>query len=193
MEGKEITEKEYLESALENKTGNNDMINEKNEVRNLIKAYFPDRDCFTMVRPVEKEDDLQNLQNLSDSMLRKEFLVQAQNFRNKVFNSVTPKTFNKRALNGRMLIELIQHILDTINSGVIPVIENSWKYVVKNECIKNTQNMTDKFNEEINNFRNLNKKDKNFAKNVKNYTKNLYKKYINDFLNNDFIDEENKK
>ena len=193
MEGKEITEKEYLESALENKTGNNDIINEKNEVRNLIKAYFPDRDCFTMVRPVEKEDDLQNLQNLSDSMLRKEFLVQAQNFRNKVFNSVTPKTFNKRALNGRMLIELIQHILDKINSGVIPVIENSWKYVVKNECIKNTQNMTDKFNEEINNFRNLNKKDKNFSKNVKNYTKKLYKKYINDFLNNEFIDEENKK
>ena len=193
LEGKEITEKEYLESALENKAGNSDIINEKNEVRNLIKAYFPDRDCFTMVRPVEKEEELQNLQNLPDNMLRKEFLEQAQNFRNKVFNLVTPKTFHKRALNGNMLIELIQHILDSINSGAIPVIENTWKYVIQNECIKNTQNLTDKFSEEINNFRNLNKNDKNFAKNVKNYTKNLYKKYINEFLNNDLIDEENKK
>ena len=193
LEGKEITEKEYLESALENKIGNSDIINEKNEVRNLIKAYFPDRDCFTMVRPVEKEDELQNLQNLPDNMLRKEFLLQAQNFRNKVFNLVTPKTFHKRALNGNMLIELIQHILDSINNGAIPIIENTWKYVVQNECIKNTQNLADKFSEEIKNFRDLNKNDKNFAKNVKNYTKNLYKKYINEFLNNDLIDEENKK
>ena len=43
----------------------------------------------------------------------------------------------KKTLNGAMLVELVQSILDTINSGVIPVIENSWKYVVKNECIKN--------------------------------------------------------
>jgi F0F1-type ATP synthase delta subunit len=193
LEGKEITEKEYLETALENKSGNSDIINEKNEVRNLIKAYFPDRDCFTMVRPVEKEDELQNLQNLPDNMLRKEFLVQSQNFRNKVFNLVTPKTFHKRALNGSMLIELIQHILDSINNGAIPIIENTWKYVIQNECIKNTQNLADKFSEEINNFRDLNKNDKNFAKNVKNFTKNLYKKYINEFLNNDLIDEENKK
>ena len=193
IEGKEITEKEYLESALENKIGNSDTINEKNEVRNLIKAYFPDRDCFTMVRPVEKEEELQNLQNLPDDMLRKEFLIQAQNFRNKVFNLVSPKTFHKRALNGNMLIELIQHILDSINNGAIPIIENTWKYVVQNECIKNTKNLADKFSEEINNFRILNKNDKNFAKNVKNFTKNLYKKYINNFLNNDLIDEENKK
>ena len=193
MEGKEITEKEYLESALENKVGNSEMFDEKNKVRDLIKAYFPERDCFTMVRPVEKEDELQNLQNLPDDMLRKEFLIQAQNFRNKVYDLALPKSFHKRALNGSMLIELIQNILDSINSGAIPVIENTWKYVVQSECIKNTQNLTDKFYEEIKNFRDLNKNDKNFGKNVKNFTKNLYKKYVNDFLNNDLIDEENKK
>ena len=193
MEGKEITEKEYLESALENKVGNSEMFDEKNKVRNLIKAYFPERDCFTMVRPVEKEDELQNLQNLPDDMLRKEFLIQAQNFRKKVYDLALPKTFHKRALNGSMLIELIQNILDSINSGAIPVIENTWKYVVQSECIKNTQNLTDKFYEEIKNFRELNKNDKNFGKNVKNFTKNLYKKYVKDFLNNDLIDEENKK
>jgi hypothetical protein len=48
-------------------------------------------------------------------------------------------------------------------------------------------------NEEINNFRELNKNDKDFGKNVKNFTKNLYKKYVNEFLDNDLIDEENKK
>ena len=66
-------------------------------------------------------------------MLRKEFLEQAENFRNKVYNISTPKSFHKRALNGNMLIELVQNILDSINSGCIPVIENTWKYVVQNE------------------------------------------------------------
>ena len=192
-EGNIISEKEYLESALENKIGDNEIIREKNRVRNLIKTYFPDRDCFTMVRPVERESDLQNLQNLPDEFLRKEFLQQSQNFRDKVYKIATPKSFRKRALSGNMLVELVQNILDSINSGVIPVIENTWKYVVQNECIKNTKDLTDKFIEEIKKYRELNKNDKDFGKKVKNFTKNLYKKYVQDFMNNDLIDEENKK
>ena len=193
LDGNIITEKQYLENALENKIGDSEIIKEKNRVRNLIKTYFPDRDCFTMVRPVEKESDLQNLQNLPDDMLRKEFLEQAQNFRDKVYKIACPKSFHKRPLSGSMLIELVQNILDSINSGAIPVIENTWKYVVQNECIKNTQNLTDKFVEEIRKYRELNKNDKDFGKNMKNFTKNLYKKYVDDFMKNDLIDEENKK
>ena len=192
-DGNNISEKEYLESALENKVGDSDIINEKNRVRNLIKTYFPDRDCFTMVRPVEKESDLQNMQNLPDEMFRKEFLVQANNFRDKVYNIATPKSFHKRALTGNMLIELVQNILDSINSGCIPVIENTWKYVVQNECIKKTKNLTEKFAEEIKKYRDSNKNNKDLAKNLKNFTKNLYNKYINEFMNNDLIDDENKK
>ena len=126
-------------------------------------------------------------------MLRKEFLEQAQNFRDKVYKIACPKSFHKRPLSGNMLIELVQNILDSINSGAIPVIENTWKYVVQNECIKNTQNLTDKFVEEIRKYRELNKNDKDFGKNMKNFTKNLYKKYVDDFMKNDLIDEENKK
>ena len=38
--GNWISEKEYLKSALENKIGNYEIINENNRVRNSIKAYF---------------------------------------------------------------------------------------------------------------------------------------------------------
>ena len=193
LDGNKITEKEYLESALENKMGNDEIINEKNRVRNLIKTFFPDRDCFTMVRPVEKESDLQNMQNLPDEMLRKEFLEQAIKFREKVYKLATPKSFRKRALTGSMLIELVENILESINAGCIPVIENTWKYVIQSECIKNTEDLTKKFIEEIRNYREAHKNDKDFGKNLKNFTKNLYNKYINDFMNNGLIDEENKK
>ena len=85
---------------------------------------------------VEDEKKLQILQDLSDDELRSEFLDQAQNFRNKIYKKVKPKVFHGQFISGSMLIELVQNILDTVNSGGIPVIENSWKYVMKNECVK---------------------------------------------------------
>ena len=51
-----------------------------------------------------------------------------------------------------MLVEFVQSILDSINSGGIPVIENSWKYIMKNECIKNSKELMNKFINEINKY-----------------------------------------
>ena len=103
-----------MENALEEKSGALESIEEKNRVRSLIKTYFTEKDCFVMVRPVEKEEDLQNLQNLPNDKLRKEFLEQSKIFRNKVMKKTKPKTFNKMPLSGQMLVGLIQSILDSI-------------------------------------------------------------------------------
>ena len=191
--GNVITEKQYLENALEEINGTSDSIEEKNRVRNLIKTYFVEKDCFVMVRPVEKENDLQNLQNLPDEKLRKEFLEQSKIFRNKVFKKTKPKTFNKKPLTGAMLIELIQSILDSINKGSIPVIENSWKYVLQNEFIKNSKDIINKFVNEIKKYREDNKNNPDFMKNIKKYSRSTAQNYIKDFINNNILDEDNKK
>ena len=191
--GNVITEKQYLENALENISGSSDVVEEKNRVRNLIRTYFPEKDCYVMVRPVEKESDLQNLQNIPDYGLRKEFVEQAKIFRNKVMKKTKPKTFRKKLLNGSMLVELVQSILDSINGGSIPVIENSWKYVLQNECMKNSKDMINKFVNEINKYRQENKNKPDFFKNVKKYTKKLQQNYINEFIKNSMLDEDNKK
>ena len=193
INGNVITEKQYLEKALENVPGNNEIIEEKNRVRRLIRTYFPERDCFTMVRPVEKEKDLQNLEFLTNEELRAEFVEQAKNFRNKVLNITCPKTFHKKLLNGSMLVELVQNILDAINAGCIPVIENTWKYVVQSECIKNTEDLLNKFSKEIRKFRDENKDDENFGKKLKNFTKDLAKKYMDEFNRNDLFDDDIKR
>ena len=192
INGNAITEKQYLEKALENVNGNDEIINEKNRVRKLIRAYFPERDCFTLVRPVENEKDLQNLEYLPDEELRKEFLEQSQMFREKIMNITTPKTFHKKLLSGAMLIELVENILDTINSGSIPIIENSWKYVIQNEAIKSTENYFNQFSKEIREFREKNKNSKDFDKKMKNYTKNLTNKYINELNSNELFDDDMK-
>ena len=191
--GNTITEKQYLDNALEDLVGNSDVIEEKNRVRSLIRNYFKEKDLFVMVRPVEKETELQNLQNLPDEKLRKEFLEQAKFFRNKVMKKTKPKIFKKKNLNGYMLVELVQSILDAINNGSIPVIENSWKYVMQNECIKNGNEIIKKFVKDITDFREKNKNKKDFFTSVKKYSRKAAQNYINEFMKNNIVDEENKK
>ena len=193
--GKNITEKQYLESALENIKGgeNNEIIQEKNRVRTLIRTYFPERDCFALVRPVEEEKNLQKLQFLPDEQLRVEFLDQAKNFRNKVFNKIKPKTFHGQMISGSMLVELVQSILDSINGGGIPVIENSWKYVMNNECVKKGKELIEMFSNELRNFRDKNKNRDDFYTNMNNNIYIITQKYIDEFNNNNLLDDETKR
>ena len=191
--GNVITEKQYLENALRELSGLTNSIEEKNRIRNLIRAYFPERDCFVMVRPTENEEDLQNLQNLPDNKFRKEFLEQSKIFKNKVFKKTKPKRLNGKTLTGAMLVEFVQNIIDSINAGCIPVIEDSWRYIMKNECIKNTKELINKFVLDIHQYKDQNKNKNDFLKNIKKYTKNSADKYIKDFMNNNLIDDEESK
>lgn len=63
--GYAIQPKDYLEQALQLLKGSSDAIENKNKVRRMIKSFFKDRDCFTLVRPVETEDQLQKLYYLN--------------------------------------------------------------------------------------------------------------------------------
>ena len=56
-----------------------------------------------------------------------------------------PKRLNERVLTGSMLVEFVQNVLNAINAGAIPVIEDSWRYIIKNECIKSTKELFNKF------------------------------------------------
>ena len=193
--GKKITEKQYLENALENINGgnNNETIKEKNRVRTLIRTYFPERDCFVMVRPVEEEKKLQKLQSLPEEQFRVEFLEQAKKFRNKVFTKIKPKAFHGQLITGSMLLELVQSILDSINGGGIPIIENSWKYVMKNECLYKGKELIEKFVKELKEHKDKNKDKENFYTNLKNDINNISQKYISEFMNSKLLDDETKR
>jgi hypothetical protein len=51
-----------------------DMVEQKNRIRRLIQHFFQDRDCTAFIRPVENEGQLQNLEYLTSSELRPEFV-----------------------------------------------------------------------------------------------------------------------
>lgn len=137
--GRELTSKQYLENALEEQKGSSESIENKNKIRRLFKRYFQERDCITMVRPVEDEKDLQRLDELDNGSLRKEFVVQVEAARSKIFGGVKPKCINGRKMSGNMFVELIKGYISIINQGALPTVESAWVYVSRGEGLKAVQ------------------------------------------------------
>lgn len=73
-DGYSITMKQYLENSLTEQKGMSDAIEAKNRIRRLISQFFQDRDCHTLVRPIEDETKLQHLDSLKESELREQFV-----------------------------------------------------------------------------------------------------------------------
>lgn len=131
-----ITSKDYLEKALSNQKGFSEAIDKKNRIRRLLKSFFKERDCCTMIRPLTNEGQLQNLADIPLENLRPEFVEQVHTLRRKVMHRIKPKQLNNKPLNGEMLYNLAKSYVDSINSGAVPSIESSWSYICKNECQK---------------------------------------------------------
>lgn len=143
--GEEIDVSQYLENALAECKGFSESIEEKNRIRRLIKSFFKDRSCYTMIRPVTNEENLQNLESMDESEIRKDFLDQVVKLRNRVTHSIKPKTLNGQTLTPGMYITLAQSYVEALNTGAVPNIENAWKYICQNECKKSLDNAVSHF------------------------------------------------
>jgi hypothetical protein len=100
----------------------------------LLKNFFKDRDCCTLVRPITEEEGLQTLAEKELEELRPEFVEQMLEVRRKALGRVKPKMMNGRQIDGNMLANLTQVYVEAINKGAVPNIENAWNYICKNEC-----------------------------------------------------------
>ena len=180
-DGNVITAKQYLENALMEQKGHRQSIEEKNLVRKMIKTYFIERDCFPLVRPVENENDLQNLMNLPESKIRPEFIKQSAMLRNKIYMKIKPKTFNGKILSGPMLVDLLESVVNAINEGAIPVIENSWNYIASNELLKGIRENTEYFKKVIMEYQKENLTRPDFFNDLQKYSQTLIEEIINKF------------
>ena len=118
-----------MENSLREIKGSSDAVEEKNRVRRLIRHFFSERDCFTMVRPVEDERLLQNLAVVADDMMRDEFANQVNMLRARSLKKVRPKTIKGRPINGPMLIQLAKSYVEALNEGQVPTIDLAWDNV----------------------------------------------------------------
>jgi hypothetical protein len=130
--GEEITSKEYMELCLKNKRcGKNS--NDNNVIRQNIIKFFPERDCVTLIRPVDSEADLKRLNNIPYNNLKPEFKMEFKKLKDKIFKEALPKKLNGKKLTGPALATLIEEFVKVINSGKIPNINNTWDSVIEKD------------------------------------------------------------
>ncbi|CAG9315681.1 unnamed protein product [Blepharisma stoltei] len=132
-EGKKIAPKEYLELALQPQKGFSDTVEEKNRIRKLMSNFFKEIDCCTLIRPVSREEDLQRLDDMDENQLRPEFVEQILDLRKKVLESINVKIMNGKELSGEMIASYLEAYVESINSGIVPNIENAWSYICQNQ------------------------------------------------------------
>jgi ribonuclease P protein component len=76
-EEQEISSNAYLERALSENVSvskTNKDAEAKNEIRRHLKQFFPERECCCLIRPIVKEEYLQNLNQMAIEEMRPDFV-----------------------------------------------------------------------------------------------------------------------
>ena len=147
--GEEISSKEYMELCLKNKRcGKNS--NDNNVIRQNIIKFFPERDCVTLIRPVDSEADLKRLTNIPYNNLKAEFKMEFKKLKDKIFKEALPKKLNGKKLTGPALATLIEEFVKVINSGKIPNINNTWDSVIEKDVSDSFYKSYDLFKSNLN-------------------------------------------
>ncbi|XP_058604791.1 guanylate-binding protein 1-like [Onychostoma macrolepis] len=125
IDGKKVTEDEYLEFALDLKKGVNKKISDYNLPRQCIRNYFPSRNCFVFPSPASTENMI-HLENLKEQELAPDFLEVTGCFCDHVFHKSSVKTLKGgHRVTGKLLGCLVQIYVDTISSGEVPCLDNA--------------------------------------------------------------------
>ncbi|KAL6567382.1 hypothetical protein OROGR_001050 [Orobanche gracilis] len=128
-DNRKITPRDYLEIALRPVQEDGRDVSAKNEIRESIRALFPDRECFTLVRPLSNENDLQRLDQIPLDKLRPEFRSGLDSLTRFVFERTRPKQMGATVMTGPILARITQSFLDAINNGAVPTITSTWQFV----------------------------------------------------------------
>ncbi|KAI8463245.1 MAG: GBP-domain-containing protein [Monoraphidium minutum] len=133
-EGRQVSAREYLEAALSPQDGSSAAILAKNNIRASIKGLFPDRDCFTLVRPATDEAALRRLDEADPASLRPQFVEGVSRLTSMLFSRAAPKRIGSQIINGPMLAGLAHAYVSAINAGAVPTIATAWQGVAEAEC-----------------------------------------------------------
>ena len=135
--GKEITSNEYLELCLRNKLlGKNGVGMENNLIRENIIKYFKERECITLPRPVDLEEDLYKLEEIPFEQLKPNFRSEFLKLKTKVYEEARIKRIGNKKINGPILVGLLTQFIKSLNSKIIPNINTAIENIIINEIEK---------------------------------------------------------
>ena len=126
----DISEQDYLDNCLQQQSGFSSDVLEKNRIRKSLTNFFSRRDCATIVRPLDDETKLQQIDKEPYESLRPEFRQQFEKMRGRVLDQLTAKTLQNKPMSGSMFSTLTRTYVDAMNSDGVPTITTGKKTVV---------------------------------------------------------------
>ena len=135
--GKEISSNEYLELCLRNKLlSKNGIGMENNLIRENIIKYFKERECVTLPRPVDLEEDLHKLDEIPFEKLKPNFRSEFLKLKMNVYENSRVKKLGNKKINGPILVGLLTQFINSLNSKLIPNINTAIENIIINEIEK---------------------------------------------------------
>lgn len=141
--GQPITQQDYLEQTLGRfanstpppKAANAANWEDQREAREKIRELFPRRDCVTLVRPVDDEEQLQCLGDLSLDQMRPKFVEQMTDLRGRVLcGCPLLRSPAGELATGGAFLALVEAHIEAMNSGSVPDLGSTWQHISQQEC-----------------------------------------------------------
>ncbi|XP_040275900.1 guanylate-binding protein 4-like [Bufo bufo] len=147
IDGKDITEDEYLKDSLKLKKGMSVAVRNYNLPRECIHHYFHSHKCFVFDRPASKLD-LQNMDKVQDSQLDPAFIQQTKKFCEYIYEESPVKALSGGyTITGRGLGDVAVSYVEAIRSGSIPSMENAVIALAKIENSRAVEDALSKYDE----------------------------------------------
>ncbi|XP_038180246.1 guanylate-binding protein 6-like isoform X1 [Arvicola amphibius] len=150
IDGKSITEDEYLENALKLIPGDNPRIQASNLSRECIRLFFPKRKCFVFDRPTHDKTLLHKLDTVSEEQLDPMFLKQTNAFVSYIFTHAKCKMLREGIkVTGNRLGTLLTTYVDAINSGAVPCLDDAATTLAQRENSAAVQKAAEHYSEQM--------------------------------------------
>ncbi|XP_019489804.1 PREDICTED: guanylate-binding protein 4-like, partial [Hipposideros armiger] len=150
LDGRPITEDEYLENALKLIPGKSPQTQNCNMARVCIWKFFPKRKCFVFDQPTHNKNQLLHIDEASEDQLEKSFQEQSKNFCSYIFKNAKTKTLREGIIvTGKRLGTLVVTYVKAINSGAVPCLENAVTTLAQLENSAAVQKAADHYSEQM--------------------------------------------
>ena len=148
VRGRIVSPPQYLESAQTEIMNVRNFSDKQKQIRESILTFFKFRDCVTMVRPADSEAELQNLNENPDNV-RKEFQIEVNRIRDKIYNNCGAKQLQGVNMTSRMYVKMVENFVASINNGSAPNIKDAWSNILENECMVAMQQARQDYDENL--------------------------------------------
>eukprot|EP00826_Nyctotherus_ovalis_P039863 TRINITY_DN3866_c0_g2_i4.p1 TRINITY_DN3866_c0_g2~~TRINITY_DN3866_c0_g2_i4.p1 ORF type:complete len:780 (+),score=309.70 TRINITY_DN3866_c0_g2_i4:73-2412(+) len=142
---KKKSPRDYLEDNLKPQTAMDEEGLRKNAIRQTITGFFQERDCFTLVRPVNDEAKIAHIEDMQYGDLRPEFTKACDVLIHRMLSRARVKTVRGVALTASMFMGLALEYIQSLNDHETPTILTALERVLLDEARKNTESLFESF------------------------------------------------